>query len=141
MMSKTTAQESKEIYAVAKQNVEKYFDEVEKTVPQYLQSITNLQQEYTSAWKNAIESAISLQQEFVNKSGISTNVPSVVLKMINDTTEEAIKLRAVQNKIILAAIDTTRQNVKTFNDNAKAFAELNNNILQSWISAFTPTRN
>ena len=54
MMSKTTAQESKEIYAVAKQNVEKYFDEVEKTVPQYLQSITNLQQEYTSAWKNAV---------------------------------------------------------------------------------------
>lgn len=141
MMSKTTAQESKEIYAVTKQNVEKYFDEVEKTVPQYLQSITNLQQEYTSAWKNAVESAISLQQEFVNKSGISTNVPSAVLKMINDTTEEAIKLRAVQNKIVLAAIDTTRQNVKTFNDNAKAFAELNNNILQSWISAFTPTRN
>lgn len=141
MMSKTTAQESKEIYAVAKQNVEKYFDEVEKTVPQYLQSITNLQQEYISAWKNAVESAISLQQEFVNKSGISTNVPSAVLKMINDTTEEAIKLRTVQNKVVLAAIDTTRQNVKTFNDNAKAFAELNNNIAQSWISAFTPTRN
>ncbi|MBI3842258.1 MAG: hypothetical protein HY295_03815 [Thaumarchaeota archaeon] len=140
-MSKTTAQESKEIYAVAKQNVEKYFDEVEKTVPQYLQSITNLQQEYISAWKNAVESAISLQQEFVNKSGISTNVPSAVLKMINDTTEEAIKLRTVQNKVVLAAIDTTRQNVKTFNDNAKAFAELNNNIAQSWISAFTPTRN
>lgn len=140
-MSKTTAPESKEIYTVFKQNIDKYFDEVEKTTPQYLQSITNLQQEYTAAWKNAIESVISLQQEFATKSGINTNVPAVVVKLINDTTEEMIKARTVQNKVVLAAIDTTKQNVKTFNDNAKAFAELNENILQSWISACTPTRN
>ena len=140
-MSKTTAQESKEIYTVFKQNIDKYFDEVEKTTPQYLQSITNLQQEYTAAWKNAIESVISLQQEFVTKAGINTNIPAVVVKLINDTTEEMIKVRTVQNKVVLAAIDTTKQNVKTFNDNAKAFAELNENILQSWISACTPTRN
>ena len=140
-MSKTIAQESKEIYTVYKQNIDKYFDEVEKAAPQYLQSITNLQQEYLASWKNAIESAISLQQEFANKAGINTNVPSAVLKLINDTTEELIKARTVQNKIVLAAIDTTRQNVKTFNDNAKAFAELNEKLLQSWISACTPTRN
>ena len=140
MMSKTT-QETKEIYATYKQNVEKFFDDIEKAAPQYLQSITNLQQEYTSAWKNTIESAISLQQEFATKAGINTNVPAVVVKLINDTTEEMIKARTVQNKVVLAAIDTTKQNVKTFNDNAKAFAELNENILQSWISACTPTRN
>ena len=140
-MSKTIAQESKEIYTVYKQNIDKYFDEVEKAAPQYLQSITNLQQEYLASWKNAIESAISLQQEFANKAGINTNVPPAVLKLINDTTEELIKARTVQNKIVLAAIDTTRQNVKTFNDNAKAFAELNEKLLQSWISACTPTRN
>ncbi len=141
-MSKTAAaQESKEIYTVFKHNVDKYFDEIEKTTPQYLQSITNLQQEYTAAWKNAIESVISLQQEFATKAGINTNIPAVVVKLINDTTEEMIKARTVQNKVVLAAIDTTKQNVKTFNDNAKAFAELNENILQSWISACTPTRN
>ncbi len=140
-MSKATAHESKEIYEIYRQNVDKYFDEVEKTLPQYLQSITNLQQEYIAAWKNAIESAISYQQEFATKSGINTNVPAAVIKLVNDSTEEMIKARGVQNKIVLAAIDTTRQNVKTFNDNAKAFAELNKNILQSWISACTPTRN
>ncbi|MGI0082418.1 MAG: hypothetical protein ACREAF_03330 [Nitrosopumilaceae archaeon] len=140
-MSKATAHESKEIYEIYRQNVDKYFDEVEKTLPQYLQSITNLQQEYIAAWKNAIESAISYQQEFATKSGINTNVPAAVIKLVNDATEEMIKARGVQNKIVLAAIDTTRQNVKTFNDNAKAFAELNKNILQSWISACTPTRN
>lgn len=139
-MSKTT-QETKEIFAVYKQNVEKYFSEVEKTAPQYLQSITNLQQEYTAAWKNAIESAISLQQEFATKAGINTNVPAVVVKLVNDATEELIKAKAVQNKLVLASIDAVQQNVKTFNDNAKTFATLNESIVQSWISACTPTRN
>ena len=120
MMSKTTP-EPKEIYATYKQNVAKYFDDIEKAAPQYLQSITNLQQEYTSAWRNAIESAISLQQEFATKAGINTNMPATVIKAVNDVTEEMIKARTVQNKVVLAAIDATKQNIKTFNENAKAF--------------------
>jgi hypothetical protein len=139
-MSKTV-QETKEIYATYKQNVEKFFEDIEKAAPQYLQSITNLQQEYTSAWKNAIESAISLQQEFATKAGINTNVPAAVIKAVNDVTEEVIKARSVQNKVILAAIDATKQNIKTFNENAKAFVGLNENLFQFWISACTPTRN
>ena len=138
-MSKTTP-ETKDIFTVYKQNVDKYFSEIEKLAPQYLQSITNLQQEYTTAWKNIIESSISLQEEFVTKSGINANIPAALTKILNDTTEELIKARAVQNKIMLAAIDTVHQNVKTFNDNVKTFAALNENILQSWISACTPTR-
>ena len=41
-MSKST--ETKEIFAVYKQNVNRYFDETEKNVAQYLQAVTNLQQ-------------------------------------------------------------------------------------------------
>jgi hypothetical protein len=139
-MSKTTP-ETKEIFAVYKQNIGKFFDDIEKSLPQYLQSITNLQQEFTEAWKNAFDSAISIQQEYATKSGLNTSVPSAYIKMINDATEEVIKARSVQNKIALATIDVARQNVKSFNDSAKAFAELNQNMLQSWISAWTPTRN
>ena len=139
-MSKTTP-ETKEIFVVYKQNIDKFFDDVEKTLPQYLQSITNLQQEYTEAWKNAFDSAVSLQQEYATKSGLNTNVPSAYIKMVNDATEEIIKARSVQNKIALATIDVARQNLKSFNDSTKAFSELNQNMLQSWISAWTPTRN
>ena len=139
-MSKT-APEAKEIFAVYKQNVDKFFDDVEKTLPQYLQSIINLQQEYTEAWKNAFNSAISIQQEYATKSGLNTNVPAAYIKLINDGTEEIIKARSVQNKIALASIDVARQNIKSFNDNAKAFTDLNQNMLQSWISALTPNRN
>ncbi|TLY03970.1 MAG: hypothetical protein E6K87_03905 [Thaumarchaeota archaeon] len=139
-MSKTVP-EAKEIFVVYKQNVDKFFDDVEKSLPQYLQSITSLQQEYTEAWKNAFNSAISIQQEYATKSGLNTNVPAAYIKLINDGTEEIIKARSVQNKIALASIDVARQNIKSFNDNAKAFTDLNQNMLQSWISAWTPSRN
>ena len=139
-MSKTT-HESKDVFGVCKQNVDMYFCEVERLLPQYLQSIINLQQEYISSCMNIIESSISLQQEFANKAGINTNVSPAFIKLIDDATEEFIKIRIIQNKAILATIDATQQNVKMFNDNAKTFAELNENILQSWISASIPTRN
>jgi len=138
-MSKTT--ESKEIFAVYRQNVNRYFDEVEKNTAQYLQAITNLQQECATACKNTIETAISAQQELASKSGSYSNVPTAYLKMLNDATEEILKTGSVQNKAALAAIDSIRQNVKTFNDNAKAFSEMNANVLQSWFSTWTPTRN
>ncbi|MDE1762860.1 MAG: hypothetical protein KGH88_01265 [Thaumarchaeota archaeon] len=138
-MSKAT--ETKEIFSVCKQNVSRYFDETEKNVAQYLQAVTNLQQEYATACKNTIENAISMQQEYASRTGLSTNVPSAYLKAVNDATEEIVKTSSVQSKAVLAAIDATRQNVKTFNDNTRAFSDMNANILQSWFSAWIPARN
>lgn len=136
-----STQETKEFFAVYKQNIDKYFNEVEKSLPLYLQSITNLQQTYTAAWKNTIESSISLQQELANKVGINTNVSPAFINMVNDAAEEWIKIKAIQNKTVLATIDGIQQYIKMFNDNAKIFTELSESILQSWISACTPTRN
>jgi len=110
-------------------------------VPRYHQSVTNAQQEYLEAVENVIDSTITLQKEFATKAGINVNVPSAALKVIRDSTEEIVKAYDVQNKIALASIDAAQQNIKTFNDNAKAFADLNKNILQSWISTFTPRQN
>lgn len=138
-MSKTT--ETKEIFAVYKQNVNRCFDEAEKNVAQCLQAVTNLQQEYATACKNTIENAISMQQEYASRTGLSTNVPSAYFKIVNDATEEIVKTGSVQSKAVLATIDAVRQNVKTFNDNTKSFSDMNANILQSWFSAWTPTRN
>ena len=135
------ASPAKDIFAVYQQNVDKYLDTVKQSVPRYHQSVTNAQQEYVEACENIINSTITLQKEFSRKAGITTNVPEAALKVIRDTTEEAVKVTSVQNQIALAAIDATQQNIKTFNDNAKAFADLNKNILQSWISALTIAKN
>lgn len=141
-MSNTAQSTSqKDIFAVYQQNVDKYFSGVKQSVPRYHQSVTNVQQEYLDAVENVFNSTIALQKDFALKSGITTNVPSAALKVIRDTTEEIVKAYDVQNKVTIAAIDSAQQNIKTFSENAKAFADLNKNVVQSWISTFAPKSN
>ena len=133
--------ETKDMFSVYQENVDKIFSGIRHSVPQYHQSITNVQQEYLQAYENIVDSTITLQKEYAKKAGIATNIPQTTLKVIHDTTEEFVKASSIQNQITLATIDATQQNIKTFNDNAKSFADLNRNILQSWITAFTTKNN
>ena len=128
MSTEQKSNNAKDVYGVYQHNVDKFLDTVKQSVPRYHQSVTNAQQEYVEACENIINSTITLQKEFSRKAGITTNVPEAALKVIRDTTEEAVKVTSIQNQIALAAIDATQQNIKTFNDNAKAFADLNKNI-------------
>ena len=132
---------TKDVFSTWKQTSDKYFDAVEKAIPSYHQSVTSLQQEYIQACENAVDSTIEFQRKFANKTGINTNVPEATLKAVRDSNEQVIKSFDVQSKMALATVDAARQNVQTFANNAKAFAELNNNVMQSWTSAFTQIRN
>ncbi len=138
MSKNETTRNSKDVFSVCQENADKLFSGIKQSVPRYHQSITNVQQEYLQAYENVIDSTITLQKEYVKNTGITSNIPETTLKVIHDTTEEFVKATSIQNQITLATIDATQQNIKTFNDNAKSFADLNKNILQSWISAFTP---
>lgn len=139
-MSKQT-QTSDDIYGIYKQNVEKYFESVENTIPQYFQSLASIQEECCKSCKNTVNSSISLQQEFAKKTGMNTDIPETTRNAIIDTSTQIIKANSVQNQITQASVNAIKQNIKTWNDNAGAFADLNRNILQSWISTFTQTRN
>jgi len=127
-----------DVFATVEETVEKQVNTVEKSFPNYQTSVTSLQQEYTEAFKNIVDSTIALQREFANKTGINTALPEATESAVNKTNEQINKVQDVQNKVALATIDATRQNIKTFNENAKAFADLNKSVMQSWITAFTP---
>ena len=135
--NETTQGNSKDLFSTYHENVDKLFKGLRQSVPQYHQSITNVQQEYLQAFENIVDSTIILQKEYAKKSGIAANIPEATLKIIHDTTEEFVRSDSLQNQMALATIDATQQNIKTFNDNVKSFADLNRSILQSWISAFT----
>jgi SMC interacting uncharacterized protein involved in chromosome segregation len=145
-MSKTAQEprefntEPKEIHSTIRHGADKFFDEIESSIPQFHQSITSLQRSYLASWRKAVESAISINQEFATKCGMSTSVTSAFTKMVNTATEEIIKAQALQNKAILTAIDTTQQSINTFNENTKLFTGLDKGIMQYWISACTPTK-
>ena len=142
-MSKNEQTQSnpKDLFSVYQQNVDKFFNGIRTSVPQYHQAITNVQQEFIQAYENIADSTLTLQKEFAKKAGIAANIPEATIKVMQDTTEEVVKATSIQNQVTLATIDATQQNIKTFNDNAKSVAELNRNILQSWISAFTTKNN
>ncbi len=142
-MSKNEQTQSnpKDIFSVYQQNVDKFFNGIRKSVPQYHQAITNVQQEFIQSYENIADSAVSLQKEYAKKAGIAANIPEDTIKVIQDTTEKIVKATSIQNQVTLATIDAVQQNIKTFNDNANSFAELNRNILQSWISVFSTKTN
>ena len=127
-----------DVFSAVEETVEKQIQATEKSFPNYQTSVTSLQQEYTEAFQNIVDSTIALQREFANKTGINTALPEATESAVNKTNEQISKVQDVQNKVSLATIDATRQNIKIFNENAKAFADLNKSVMQSWITAFTP---
>jgi hypothetical protein len=138
---KTNKPETKEIYSVYRQNVNRYFEEAEKSMVQCMEAASSLQQEFVLACKNAIDNTVAFQQEVVTKSGLGSNIPQSYLKSINDASDEFVKAISLQNKAVITAIDATRQNIKTFNDNLKTFTTMDTGTMSSWFSAWKPVRN
>jgi uncharacterized phage protein gp47/JayE len=132
---------SSNVYSIYKQNAQKYFENVTKNVPSYLQSITHLQEQCVNTCEKAIEATISVQQEFVKKAGINSEISEETKNAYIDTNKQIVQASNVQNQIVKTTIDATVQNIKTFNDNVIAFADLNKNIIQSWMTPFTLAKN
>ena len=129
------------VFAIYKQNVQKCFDSISKNTPQYFQTTTHFQEECMKAAQKSFDAAITIQQEFAQKSGLSTDIPEAAKTVIVDFNKQVIQASNIQNQIVKTTVDTTTQNVKTFNDNVATFTDLNKNIIQSWINTCTPTRN
>src|SRR6266849_4893414 len=136
-----TKDTTRDIYTEAKNSFEKIHSNLEKVTPQYLQSFANLQQEYIAAWTTFVSNTIANQQEFVQKMGIETKAPEATIKIIRDTTDEVVKAIDVQNKVVTTFLDATRQNVRAVNATFSSLAELNHNIVNSWISTWSRRNN
>ena len=128
------AQESKDIFSVCKKNVDKFFSEIEKSTPRYQQSAQKLQADYLNAWKTLINSAISLEQEYVTKAGFNVDVPEATLSAIREVTQQAIKAYEAQNKVVMDTAEATKQAFNAFNENTKSFASLNRDIMGFMLS-------
>ena len=138
-MSKTL--DTKDVFGIYEQNIISSFATINREVPKYYQSITDLQHQCIQTCENTMKSVLSVQKEIVNKAGINANIPDAALSTIRDTNDGINKVYSVQNQIVQTALDATKQNIQTFNDNAKAFADLNKNIIHSWMNVFTPRNN
>jgi len=133
--------ETKDIFSLYQENTEHLFSSIRRSVPQYHQSITNIQQEYLQACEYVVNSTISLQKEYAQKVGIVTTMPQNTVKVITGTTHEFVKSNSIQNQMVLTTIDAIQQIIKTFNENVKSYVDLNKNTLKSWFFSFTTKNN
>ena len=136
-MGMSTQTQNSDAYTLYKQNVQKYFENITKQTPQYFQSITHLQDECMKTCEKAINATVSMQQEFAKKSGMKTDISDAAKTAIVDTNKQIVQASTINNQLVKTTIDATVQNIKTFNDNVNAFADLNKNIIQSWMTPFT----
>ena len=117
----------------------KYFIELENSVPHIQQTLFDLQNECYKTWRNAITANTSLYKEFLTDSGL--NFPKSAQDIVESVSEEALKLRNVYNKLAISNIESIKNTAKTWNENAEGFTELNRKIMHNWLSAFTQKRN
>jgi len=117
----------------------KYFTELETSVPHMQQTLFDLQNECYKSWRNTITANTSLYKEFLSNSGYG--FPKSAQDIVESLSEEALKYRAVYNKLAISNIESVKNIAKTWNDNADAFIELNRKIMHYWLSTFSPKRN
>ena len=133
----STQTQTNNVYSIYKQNVQKYFENISKITPQYFQSLTDLQKECINTCEKAIDASASIQNDFATKAGITTDIPKDAKTAIVDTNKQIVQATTLNNQLIKTTIDATVQNIKTLNENVNAFADLNRNIIQLWITPFT----
>ena len=128
----------KDVYSVWKDGMDNFYSTIEKSIPQFHQAATNLFQEYAKALNDASSSIVEIQREFATKAGIKSNLPEASINMMRDSAERISRSLGVQSKVSIASIDAAQQNIRTWNENSTAFANINKSIADSLISPFNP---
>lgn len=131
-------EKSNDIFTECVKNIEKFFDEVDKTTPVYHQTATDVQQRYLQAWKNVIRESIALEKEFAVKSGVNFDSDDASGKAIQNMTEYAITSYRNQNKMALNTAETSQKIFDMFNENTKVFAALNKDMMEFMSSVMKP---
>ena len=132
--SKETQSESKDIYALYGRNLNTFFGEIEKMIPQYRQAMSNLQHTYATYCKDVMKSTISLTHEIASNAGTNIGVTQPMAKMVNTASDGIIKAQDLHIKAILSTIDAANQNLNTYASIARNFAEINQNMFHAGIS-------
>ena len=134
-MSESISNNSLDFFAECKKNTEKFFNEIDKSTPVYHQIATDMQKNYLNAWKNVIDSSISLQQEFAAKTGQSINMSEDMKKTIQNMIDSSVTAYQNQNKIAVDSTEVSKKMFDAIGENTKIFGSLNKNIMDFMESA------
>jgi len=131
---KESKETSDDVYSVYEESLAKYFSEVKENAANYLQAVSDLQQEIIESRKKNTEHAIYLQKAAADKLGVNSNIPDNTFDLARSFAEQATKSWNLQNQMVLTSLDTLSKNIEAFNKNSKSFEEINKKLIDSWAS-------
>ena len=123
-----------DVFTSVEQGFDKVHNSMEQLTPAYTQSLTNLQQEIHATWKNLICSGISIQREYAEKMGLNTSSIDLLTQMIQRMAEETNRSFEMQSNIVQTFLDTSRQNIQRFNENATMYTEWQKKFIDSYMN-------
>ena len=126
--------DKKDVFVSMAESFDKIHSSIEQSTPVYTQSLSNLQQEYLAAWKNMMCSNITLQQEYAEKIGFSTESTQITTQIIQKMTEGMLKGFKIQSEFIQTWLDTSKHNIHRINENSITFTEVNKKLINSLTS-------
>ena len=131
--------DTQDIYDTVQNNCLESIDELVKVQPQYSQSISNLQLDYIQTIKNTIQTAISAQKQLIGGLNIQLATPYTeqFTKQSNEITNNAIRAVAINNELIINALEAARENLKIYNRTVDSVTEFNTNVGKAWTSLFS----
>ena len=129
------------------QGVLKVTEELSKFQPQYVQMISNLQEEYIQLTKEFVNKVFAAQRNWAgsNVTSTSTTFPTSTYaqyveqfrRQSNEITAQALNVFDTSNQLAINAINVARENVKLYGKVIDAIMEFNNNVANAWSSFFT----
>jgi hypothetical protein len=141
------AQDSSEIFDTYKQGVLKVTEELSKFQPQYVQMISNLQQEYIQLTKEFVNKVFAAQRNWAgtNVTSTSTTFPTSTYAPYveqfrirsNEITAQALSVFHTSNQLAINVLNAARENMKLYGRAIDAMMEFNNNVANAWSSFFT----
>lgn len=131
--SEIDSSKSTSVYSILENSLDEYFKQVKMNAMSYLQAVSDLQQEIITLRKNNMESMIKLQKTS-SELKFNPNVSESVLNLVKNLSNQSNNAWNFQNHLLLMSIETLSKNIQAFNDNAKTFSDINQQILSSWAS-------
>ena len=112
------------------QHFNRIHNNIEQLIPTYVQSLSNLQQEYLSVWKNMMCSSLSMQEQYAQKIGMENSI-SKAPEMIENVLEEIERGFRIHSYFVQTWLDVSKHSIQGFNENYTAFVEENKKIIKS----------
>ena len=121
----------KNIYQSVSSGFDQIHNNLEQSTPVFNQSLSNLQQEYFTAWKNIVSSNLSMQEEYAKKIGSSSESTDVTEQIIQKMTDEIVNTFKLQTDFMKTLLDTSKQNIHAINENSTSFSTINKEFIES----------